>query len=67
MANLGFIGYQLYSLPQGLFVVGPEVAESLFKKSKDDVRSILNTYLEEATEEDLFLDHKINKGILIME
>lgn len=65
MAVLGLVGYQLYFLPQGLFVVGPEVSEHLFQKSKGDVKDILNKYLEESGEEDVYFDHKINRSMLI--
>lgn len=65
MASLGYIGYQLYFLPQGLLVVGPEVAEHLFKKSKEDIKDILDKYLEESGEEDVYFDHKINRSMLM--
>lgn len=66
MASLGYIGYQLYFLPQGLLAVGPEVTEHLFKKSKGDIKDILDMYLEESGEEkDVYLDHKINRSMLL--
>lgn len=65
MANLGFVGYQLYSLPQGLLVIGPEVSEDLSKKSKEDIKDILDKYLEESGEEDVYFDHKINRSMLM--
>lgn len=64
MAKLAYIGYQLYALPEGLFAIGSSTMNLLNKKSKEDLEDILNVYLRDADENDIYLDHKINRGLL---
>lgn len=64
MSYLAHIGYQLYNIQGGLLVVGPSETKSLAKSSAEDIEELLNTVVMEMTEDDVFIDHKINRGML---
>ena len=64
MSFLGNVGYQLYNIKGGLLVVGPSETKSLAKSSKEDIEELLDTVVMEMTEDDMFIDHKINRGML---
>ena len=64
MGKLAYTGYQLYNLPGGLLVVGAGEIGYLGKNSKADQWDLICKTLEDAEEEDLFFDHKINRSIL---
>ena len=64
MAKLGYVGYQVYDLPGGLLVVGAGEIGYLGQSSKADQWKVLCETLDNAEEEDIFFDHKINRNIL---
>jgi hypothetical protein len=65
LGRLGNIGYQIYNIQEGLLIVGSADIKLLDQSSLEDLRDLISSSLDEAQEEDLFLDHKINRGILV--
>ena len=60
MGSLGNVGYGAYNIKGTLLVVGPEGAQVLKRRSTLD--ELLDLTIEEAQEDDIFLDHRINTG-----
>lgn len=65
MSSLGDVGYQLYALREGLFVVGASHMELLNRKSKADLEDILTNCLRDAEEGDVFVDYKLNRSMIV--
>ena len=65
MAHLGNVGYQIYDLKEGsLLVVGSSKITHLTDRSQEYVEELLVACIEEAVEEDIYIDHKLNRGML---
>ena len=64
MACLGHSGYQLLNIGGELLVVAPFHHDSLKMKSKHDIEMIVEQYLGQAEEGDIYIDHMINRSML---